>query len=159
MKKALLIASLFALVMVVGVTQATADQQFITITATLAILSIDIDPSVWALGFVSAASETTTNFDVTNTGNVNEDLTIQTNPGAGLDWACGVGKNPDQFGMESSVDGGQTWTSTCLPGITLGTNIAVSATVNSQLKFIAPLRSTSTAQQVIRVWVTASLAV
>ena len=102
MKKALLIASLLAAVMLVGVTQATAQTaQDVTVTVTVpSVLSVSLSTGAWAIGEV-ALGETATSVSITatNNGNVTEDFSIVS--GDSTNWTCGTAAGSEVFFMEA----------------------------------------------------------
>jgi len=105
MKKALLIVSLFIVLMAVGVPQATAaDTADVTVTVTItAVLSVSVSPDSWPIGaVVEGASPAPYPILATNDGNVSENFLIMSsgsmigvNPG----WTCGLPAGTETFAM------------------------------------------------------------
>lgn len=154
MKKALLIASLLAAVMVVGVTQATAQKQ-ITVTVTIpSVISVSLDTDAWEIGDVTLG-ETKVSGSMTaeNTGNVAETFTIQS--GNSTPWACGATAGSETFVMEAT--GGDLTDASICSSQTLETPVAIGGTVSFTLSFTAPTATASIGvEHSITVTVTAS---
>jgi len=154
MKKALLITSLLAAVMLVGVTQATAQKQ-ITVTVTVpSVLSVELDTDAWPIGELALGdTATSTSITATNNGNVAETFTIES--GGSTNWACGT-VGSETFAMEAQGGDLTSYTSICSE-TTLETPVAIGAGVSFTLQFTAP---TATAyvdtEQTITVTVTAA---
>ena len=162
MKKVLLIMSLLVVGMVVGVPQATAqDQQQISVTVTIpSVISVTLDPgpSAWAIGSVALGETTDTGtnyFTATNNGNVTEDFSIAS---ANSDnWTIGTTAGSEIFEMKARGGDLTDWTSIDASQ-TLETNLPkTTGNVTFDLQFTAP---TDTAYldtpQTIIVTVTAS---
>jgi hypothetical protein len=138
MKKALLIASLFAAVMVVGVTQATAQEQ-ITVTVTIpSVISVSLSTDAWAIGEL-ALGETATSptITATNNGNVTEDFSIAS--GDSANWTCESTAGSENFTMKAQGGDLTSYTSICDTGQTLETDVVkTTGTVDFTLQFTAP---------------------
>jgi len=166
MKKALLIMSLLAVGMVVGVPQATAQEDQITVTVTVpTLLSVSLSPDAWAIGNVALGDTVDTGtdyFTATNTGNVTEDFSIVSSgsvmPGPVAGWTCGATAGSEIFEMKAKGgDFGTTWTS-IHNSQTLETGVVkTTGTVSFDLQFKAPTDTTHVdTQHTITVTVTAS---
>jgi hypothetical protein len=160
MKKALLIMSLFIVGMLVGVPQATAQEDDqITVTVTIpSVVSVSLTPDSWGIGDVTLSQTvTSTSFTATNNGNVTEDFAIQC--GDSDNWTCGTSAGNDVFLMEAQGGDLISWieidTSRTLETDLVKTTGSVSFT----LRFTAPTDTTAmNTQQSIPVTVTASAA-
>ena len=109
MKKALLIVSLFTVVMLIGVTQATAaDTADVTVTVTIASsLSVSVAPPFWTIGEVTEGFSTSFPITATNDGNVTENFFIISSgstQGGNPGWTCGLPAGTETFAM--TADGG-----------------------------------------------------
>lgn len=157
MKKALLIASLLALMMVVGVTQATAQTDDVTVTVTVpSVLSVSLSTGAWAIGEV-ALGETATSVSITatNNGNVTEDFSIVS--GDSTNWTCETAAGSEVFFMEAQ--GGDLTSYTSIDtSQTLETDLPkTTGTVSFFLRFTAPTATAALdTEQAITVTVTAA---
>lgn len=157
MKKALLIASLLAAVMVIGVTQATA-QENITVTVTIpSAISVSLSTDAWAIGEL-ALGETATSPSITatNDGNVTEDFSIAS--GDSANWACEATAGSEDFTMKAQGGDLTSYTSICDTGQTLETDLVkTTGEVSFTLQFTAPTDTAALdTPQTITVTITAS---
>ena len=154
MKKALLIVSLFALVMVVGVTQAKAATVSVTVTIAQRI-SISVSQAAWAIGSVAEGGNAVLLLAATNNGNVAEDFSLTT--GNSTNWTCGAAAGPETFSMSARNLSDGSRGSSCGGFALLPGNVAAGASDGFDLSFQAP---TSTnfigVQQTIPVQLTAT---
>ena len=158
MKKALLLASLLALMMVVGVTQATA-QENITVTVTIpSVISVSLDTDAWSIGSVAvSATSTSSSIKATNNGNVAETFTIQSGGSTSSSgtWTCGETAASETFEMKAT--GGDLSSTSIHTSQTLETPVAIGDEVDFTLSFKAPTATTSIGvEHSITVTVTAS---
>lgn len=160
MKKALLIMSLLAVGMVIGATQAAAQEDQITVTVTVpTVLSVSLSPDTWAIGNVALSETAETEpdyFTATNNGNVTEDFSIVS--GNSTNWTCGAAAGNNTFAMEAKGgDLGDTWTA-INTSKTLETDLVkTTGSVPFGLRFSAPTDTTFIGvQQSITITVTAS---
>jgi len=158
MKKALLIASLFAAVMVIGVTQATAQQDQITVTVTVpSVISVSLSLDAWVIDDIALSeTRTSTSITATNNGNVAETFTIASDDST--NWTCETTAGSDNFTMKAQGGDLTSYTSICDTGHILETPVAVGIDVSFTLQFTAPTATASIGvAQTIAVTVTASL--
>jgi len=159
MKKALLIASLLAVVMVVGVTQATAQTADVTVTVTVpSAISVSLDPVSWAIGDVALGETKTLGddyFTATNNGNVTEDFSIVS--GDSANWTCEATAGSENFTMKAKGGDLTDWTAIDESELLETGVVKTTGTVFFTLQFTAP---TATAYldtaQTIAVTVTAA---
>jgi len=106
MKKALLIASLLVVGMVVGVPQVAAQEDQITVTVTIpSVISVSLSPDTWAIGNVALGQTVTSDtIRATNNGNVAETFTIVSGnsvidpgPPPVQGWTCGAPAGSETF--------------------------------------------------------------
>ena len=165
MKKALLIMSLLAVGMVVGVPQATAQEE-ITVTVTVpTLLSVTLDTDSWPIGDVTLGQTVTSDtIRATNNGNVAETFTIVSGnsvidpgPPPVQGWTCGAPAGSETFAMEAQGGDLSSYTSICGTAQTLETPVAKDAFVDFTLRFTAPSATAYVdTQHTITVTVTAS---
>lgn len=141
MKKALLIASLLAAVMVVGVTQATAQEEIIVTVTIPSVISVSLSTGAWAIGDVTLGeTKASSSFTATNDGNVAETFTIQ--GGESTPWACGASAGSETFAMKAQGGDLTSLTSICSLQ-TLETPVAIGGEVTFTLSFTAPTATAS----------------
>ena len=158
MKKALLIVSLFSAVIVIGVTQATAQEDQITVTVTIpSAISVSLSTDAWAIGEL-ALGETATSPSITatNDGNVTEDFSIAS--GDSANWACEATAGSEDFTMKAQGGDLTSYTSICDTGQTLETDLVkTTGEVSFTLQFTAPTDTAALdTPQTITVTITAS---
>ena len=140
MKKALLIASLFVLVMVVGVTQAKAATVSVTVTIAQRI-SISVSQAAWAIGSVAEGGNAVLLLAATNNGNVAEDFSLTT--GNSTNWTCGAAAGPETFSMSARNLSDGSRGSSCGGFALLPDNVAPGASLDFELSFVAPSSTSS----------------
>ena len=157
MKKALLIVSLLAVGMVVGVPQATAQTADVTVTVTIpSVISVSLSTGAWAIGDVALGeTATSTSITATNNGNVTEDFSIVS--GDSGNWECGTAAGSEVFFMEAQGGDLVSYTSIDTSQILETDLVKTTGEVSFTLRFTAPTDTASTGvEHSITVQVTAS---
>jgi hypothetical protein len=145
MKKALVILSLFVLVIAVGITQATAADINVTVTIDT-VISLNVNLGSWSIGSVAQGGgvELSPQFSANNDGNVSENFYINSSGSTG-GWNCGSPAGVDSFAMavtgppgmpappDNSICGG------LLGGVPLASGVAaLDGNVDFVLEFTPP---------------------
>ena len=115
MKKALFIVSLISALMLVGVPQATAQNE-ILVNVVIERIAVSISPGIWdipPIALEDTVSTTGLQFTATNDGNVNEDFDIVSSNSA--NWTCGdpLVDPAEFFAMKAQGGDLGIWTDIC----------------------------------------------
>ncbi|MFH1777522.1 MAG: hypothetical protein ABH952_08210 [Candidatus Omnitrophota bacterium] len=155
MKKMLICLTALVLIAGFGVIRAEAADDTIVVTVTIENVSIEVTPSAWPIGTISAGDIATQDPCVAlNNGNVTEDLTIAISNSSA--WTAGAAAGADVFAMDFGAAGGPYNTNITTGGVSLTSGLASGASYNFGLEFNSPSPTTDYTQQTITVTVTAA---
>ena len=138
MKRGLLLCVVMAGMLVLASSAAFAASE-ITVTVTLQQIGVSVSPTPWALGVMAPGATTATtgsHFTATNTGNVNEDITIATGNSVPSGWQPGTSSDVDVYVLDFKTTGG--WTNVGASPVSLAAGVAGAGTVSFDLQFTAP---------------------
>jgi len=158
-----IVACILLCALAVGFTGTTlaADNLEITCTATASgSVAITLNQSTYAFGSVALSGSAVTHvdyFNLTNTGTINCDVTIQHNDSS--DWTASAYASigVDAFAMNFTVDDGSTYTEIANTGTTLKSNLGIGGGNHQDfgLKLWMPSSSTVGTEQSWKVYVSA----
>jgi len=102
MKGLMITVIVVVFIILLGTIQSSAQESDITVTVTMAGLSISCDSTAWHIGTVSPYDTVySTKMKITNTGGITLDFTLSlTNP---ADWIASSSVGPDTFNMRAVI--------------------------------------------------------
>jgi len=151
MKKALLIVSIIAFMMLVSVPKATALDTFgVAVFVTMENIQVSVVSGSWTIDAIGFGEPTSQAFTAYNEGNVEVDISIEATNTAG--WTCEDAKAEDAFEMKAETTGGtgvgmmdDTPLTICSPAKPLAQDVPKEGgTIIFNLTFTAPTIITTT---------------